>query len=223
MLDRIYNFISYFLTEKENKQQLPQAFVIEMERWICTHFLENDLKMKAKLCDVSKSTDYKKGLLEMKLESLQSTNPNFKEDLESQINKFEKTLQTTDNQLFIGNVHNAALNSTISSGGNIQFGDTTTINHYYGNAREVAQPQTGSNTLTLIQENRLEDALQQLRNNINASEDYKYLQMDITMLTARFSRLQNEENQGTIAVSDANLERNKITKSLLALLEKVDC
>jgi hypothetical protein len=274
MLDRICNFILNSLTENENTQRLSRAIVLEMQQWIRTHFLENDLKMETRLCDISKSVDYKKGLIEMKLETLQEDNPNFNAALEIQVLKFEKALQSIDNQLFERSISNAILNSTISSGGNIQLGDTTNhsttiqgnqvqgnhierqttleagatyvekaqgdgnvignnsgnrtiINHYYSNPKPITTPSTkapslSTNPLDLIQENRLEEAMLQLRNSINASEDYKYLQMEITMLAARFARLKNEEDQGIIASQDANLERNRITKSLLALSEKLD-
>lgn len=64
-------YILGIITENEEVKKFSKDFVSASMKWIRSWFLEDDPKVAAKLNDVSKSDDYKKAVIEAKLEDLE--------------------------------------------------------------------------------------------------------------------------------------------------------
>ena len=63
---------------------------------------------------------------------------------------------------------------------------------------------------TLIAKGKIEEAIQKL---MNISGDNQLI-----MLSARYNRIKTQNNSGTISQADSSIELNKITNSLLSIL-----
>jgi hypothetical protein len=71
--------------------------------------------------------------------------------------------------------------------------------------------------MELIRRSRLSEAFKELVASLNDTDTE--LLNDITVLQQRLSKLEREERLGTLGFSEAGVERQKITKSLLELLD----
>ena len=272
-LDRTSVFLLSLLTGNDSIKHFPKEFVRESVQWIRSCFLMEDSKIEEKLKDESKSIDYKKGIIEMKIEKLQEQNAHFLADLEQHVEAFESQLRQIEIQRNSATSHNVITASTINAGGNVHVGDsnnqrtvihgdqihgnkierqitigdasnyiekiegngnavgsnnTTTIHNYYAPTSLNTEKQnaavknpTVQQFRDLIAQSRLEETLEQLKIYINIHPDNTHLKDEITMLSARLSRLSREENMGIVGNSDANIERNKITNSLTMLIGKL--
>lgn len=86
--------------------------------------------------------------------------------------------------------------------------ETDTIRQRLSNWREVR---------TLVRDGKTGDALS-LALKLAETYDRKRLQNSLILLQSRQNRLNNQRRLGTISEADANLEQNKITASLLELV-----
>jgi hypothetical protein len=85
-------------------------------------------------------------------------------------------------------------------------------------ARDPAQLKALKTKVTdLVRRSRLSEAMKELVASLNEAETE--LLMEITVLQQRLSKLEREERLGTLGFSEAGIERQKITKSLLESLE----
>ena len=80
-------YILGIITENEEVKKFPKDFVSASMKWIRSWFLEDDPKAATKLNDVSKSDDYKKAVIETKLEDLEG-NEVFQKELAEKLQAY---------------------------------------------------------------------------------------------------------------------------------------
>jgi hypothetical protein len=91
-------YILGIITENEEVKKFPKDFVSASMNWIRSWFLEDDPKAVAKLNDVSKSDDYKKAVIEAKLEDLEG-NEAFQKELAEKLQAYSQHKITRKNVL----------------------------------------------------------------------------------------------------------------------------
>lgn len=89
-------YILGIITENEEVKKFPKDFVSASMKWIRSWFLEDDPKAAAKLNDVSKSDDYKKAVIEAKLEDLEG-NEVFQKELAEKLQAYAQHKITRKN------------------------------------------------------------------------------------------------------------------------------
>jgi hypothetical protein len=89
-------YILGIITENEEAKKFPKDFVSASMKWIRSWFLEDDPKVAAKLNDVSKSDDYKKAVIEAKLEDLEG-NEVFQKELAEKLQTYSQHKITRKN------------------------------------------------------------------------------------------------------------------------------
>ena len=89
-------YILGIITENEEVKKFPKDFVTASMKWIRSWFLEDDPKAAAKLNDVSKSDDYKKAVIEAKLENLEG-NEIFQKELAEKLQAYSQHKITRKN------------------------------------------------------------------------------------------------------------------------------
>lgn len=103
-------YILGIITENEEVKKFPKDFVSASMKWIRSWFLEDDPKTAAKLNDVGKSDDYKKAIIEAKLENLEG-NEVFQKELSEKLQAYTQHQATRKNIIeqaeieVKGNVH----------------------------------------------------------------------------------------------------------------------
>jgi hypothetical protein len=106
-------YILGIITENEEVKKFPTDFVSASMKWICSWFLEDDPKAAAKLSDVSKSDDYKKAVIEAKLEDLEG-NEVFQKELAEKLQAYSQHKITRKNMVE---------NADIEADGSVWIGD----------------------------------------------------------------------------------------------------
>jgi hypothetical protein len=91
-------YILGIITENEEVKKFPRDFVSASMKWIRSWFLEDDPKAAAKLNDVSKSDDYKKAVIEAKLENLEG-NEIFQKELAEKLQAYSQHKITRKNMV----------------------------------------------------------------------------------------------------------------------------
>jgi hypothetical protein len=91
-------YILGIITENEEVKKFPKDFVSASMKWIRSWFLEDDPKAVAKLNDVRKSNDYKKAVIEAKLEGLEG-NEVFQKELAEKLEAYSQHKVTRKNVL----------------------------------------------------------------------------------------------------------------------------
>jgi hypothetical protein len=91
-------YILGIITENEEVKKFPKDFVSASMKWIGSWFLKDDPKAAAKLNDVSKSDDYKKAVIESKLENLEG-NEVFQKELAEKLQAYSKHKITRKNMV----------------------------------------------------------------------------------------------------------------------------
>ena len=89
-------YILGIVTENEEVKKFPTDFVSASMKWIRSWFLEDDPKAASKLNDVSKSDDYKKAVIEAKLEDLEG-NEVFQKELMEKLQAYSQHKITRKN------------------------------------------------------------------------------------------------------------------------------
>ena len=75
----------------------------------------------------------------------------------------------------------------------------------------------------LIASNKMKEAIDVLLNYVKNNEDIrKSLVNDIILLSSRLNSIERSSNRGIITNSEVNIEKNRITKSILDLIEELD-
>ncbi len=113
LLETATAYILGIITENEEVKKFPTDFVSASMKWIRSWFLEDDPKAAAKLNDVSKSDDYKKAVIEGKLEGLEG-NEVFQKELMEKLQAYSQHKITRKNMVE---------NADIEADGNVWIGD----------------------------------------------------------------------------------------------------
>jgi hypothetical protein len=106
-------YILSIITENEEVKKFPKDFVSASMKWIRSWFLEDDPKAAAKLNDVNKSDDYKKAVIEAKLEDLDG-NEVFQKELAGKLEAYNQHKITRKN---------VVENAEIEADGSVWIGD----------------------------------------------------------------------------------------------------
>lgn len=243
-------YILGIITENEEVKKFPKEFVTESAKWIKSWFLKpEDPKTMAKLSDTTKSDDYKKAVIETKLEDLQA-NPVFVRELEEKIKIYEahkRKLHNVihDTELDVkGSFHqgdkgntktddadekNAIKRSKISVGGDFRQGDdlhqinSIVNNHYYAGKTSAIDKINSTDSgikielKNLLAKGDIADVVERLLD-ITENTDKKS-HNTILLLSAQLNRLNNKEISGIISYSEATIERNRLSNSLLSVID----
>jgi hypothetical protein len=113
LLETATAYILNIITENEEVKKFPKDFVSASMKWIRSWFLEDDPKAAAKLNDVSKSDDYKKAVIEAKLEDLEG-NEVFQKQLAEKLQAYQQHKITCKN---------IVENADIEADGSVWIGD----------------------------------------------------------------------------------------------------
>lgn len=128
---------------------------------------------------------------------------------------------------------NAAIDSNIKAGGNVTFGDKVisgneqvNIHNYYNNPpadNNAGGAESGSDIKTrlhsLLAKGKTEEILDQLLDYFEKKDRDTY--QTILILSARFHRINGQEQKGSIYNQDANVERNKINDVLADVIDRL--
>ena len=251
MLETATKYILDLLTENEELKKFPKEFVNESVKWVKSWFLTpEDPKTTAKLTSPSKSVEYKKDVIDDKLEELQD-NPQFKKELTERMTAFEQQRAklknvVSDTDIDVkGSVHigdkgsssgdnydekNVVKGSTIKAGGDFRLGDdvyagnqhVNIVHNYFsgGKGQEKTPPQYNdikSELKTLLRKEKTDEVIDRLLD-LTESND-KDLNNKVWLISARLTRINNQENKGTISSGEAGIDRNKINASLTSLID----
>ncbi len=253
LLETAAEYILNILTDNEDVKKFPKEFVGESVKWIKSWFLTpEDPKTMAKLEDPKKSNDYKKDIIDDKLEDLQD-NPTFMQELTAKIQAYEAHKRTSMNTIdetdldvkgsfHQGNTGGASSNnadeknvikrSKITVGGDfrqgddIQQGKMIVNNNYYGGAMpkgEKAPPQYQSF------KSELKALVVQNKTVLvfNRLLDHIEQQDELTynnvlLLFGQFNRLNDKETNGLVSFADANIERNRLNNALIVTIDNLE-
>ncbi|MCA0237311.1 MAG: caspase family protein [Bacteroidetes bacterium] len=126
---------------------------------------------------------------------------------------------------------NAVIGSTIKAGGNVRMGDEVisgnqqvNIHNYYNNPPADSNTSASSPTpaiktrlKSLLSKEKTGEVIEQL---LDYSEQKdKDMHQTVLILSARYHRINNQEQRGIIHNQDANVERNRINNTLADLID----
>jgi Effector-associated domain 11 len=249
-LETAAEYILGILVEDDNFKKFPKEFMGESVKWVKSWFLTpEDSKTTAKLEDPKKSVEYKKDIIDDKLEELKD-NATFMQELTTKIHAYEAHKRTSlntidDTELDVkgsfrqGNTggessnkateQNTIKRSKITVGGDfrqgddIQTGKTIINNNYYGGAMpkgEKAPPQYSS------LKNELKTLVAQNKTVLVFNKLLDYLERQdethyntVLLLFGQYNRLNEKENGGLVSFGDANIERNRLNNALIATID----
>ncbi len=247
LIETAVSYILGIITENEEVKKFPKEFVTESAKWVKSWFLKpEDPKTMAKLSDTTKSYDYKKAVIETKLEDLHD-NPQFMRELEEKLKIYEshklKTHNTIDDsELDVkGSFHqgdkgnlsgndvdekNRIKRSKITVGGDfrqgddIQQGNTIVNNHYYGPppTNKTSAPTAGIKTelKNLLAKGDIGVVIERLLD-LTENQDKKSHDT-VLLLSGRLNRLNNTEMIGIIDYSEAMIQRNQLSNALINVI-----
>jgi hypothetical protein len=119
---------------------------------------------------------------------------------------------------------NTISNSNIQAGGNVHIGDVNIHQHISGPNPEL--PKTPSQVSDLTQDlrnqvgkGRIKQVLEKM---LDMTRDDQDLQNTVILLSQRWNNLKREERMGVIGRSEASVTNNRITMSILDLLNDLD-
>lgn len=119
---------------------------------------------------------------------------------------------------------NTISNSNIQAGGNVHIGDVNIHQHISGPNPEL--PKTPSEVSDTTQELRNQvgkgQIKQVLEKMLDMTRDDQDLQNTVILLSQRWNSLKREERMGVIGRSEASVTNNRITMSILDLLNDLD-
>jgi hypothetical protein len=249
-LETAAEYILGIIVEDDNFKKFPKEFMGESVKWVKSWFLTpEDPKTTAKLEDPKKSIEYKKDIIDDKLEEL-TTNTAFMQELIIKIQAYKAhkrtIMNTIDNteldvkgSLRQGNSggessnkateQNTIKRSKITVGGDfrqgddIQTGKTIVNNNYYDGAMpqgEKAPPQYNS------LKSELKALVAQNKTTVVFNKLLDYLERQdegnyniVLLLFGQYNRLNEKENSGLVSFSDANIERNRLNNGLIATID----
>lgn len=122
---------------------------------------------------------------------------------------------------------NTISNSQITAGGNVQIGDSNITHHHYYQPQENANKEDATASPTpekvrqirdLVGRNKLKEVFDQLQKMTEGDND---LHTQVIGLLKRWNALEREQRIGIISRSEASVESNKITISILELLNEL--
>jgi hypothetical protein len=250
LLETAAEYILGIIVEDDNFKKFPKEFIGESVKWVKSWFLTpEDPKTTAKLEDPKKSVEYKKDIIDDKLEEL-TTNTAFMQELIIKIQAYETHKQTSlntinDTELDVkgsfrqGNTggessnkameQNTIKRSKITVGGDfrqgddIQTGKTIINNNYYDGAMpkgEKAPPQYSS------LKSELKALVAQNKTVLVFNKLLDHLEQQdethyntVLLLFGQYNRLNEKENGGLVSFADANIERNRLNNGLIATID----
>lgn len=210
-----------------------------------------DPKTNAKLEDPNKPIEVKKDIVQDKLEDLKDNAQFQKElterisAFEQQRAKRKGVVENSDidvkGSVYIGDKgsssgdnydeKNIIKGSTIKAGGDFRLGDDVVsgnqnihiVHNYFGanKANDKSNiPQTLASELKgLLAKEKIEEVIERLLDHSETND--KDIHNTVLMLSARFSRINNQEQKGISSNSEAGIERNKINHSLAEIIDKI--
>ncbi|PHN02321.1 hypothetical protein [Flavilitoribacter nigricans] len=120
---------------------------------------------------------------------------------------------------------NTVSNSNIKAGGNVHIGDIVNI-HQHISDPAPEPPKSPSEVSSMIQDLRNQvgrgKIKQVLEKMLELSQDDQDQQNTVILLSQRWNSLKREERMGVIGRSDASVTNNRITMSILDLLDELD-
>lgn len=251
LLETALDYIFGIITENEAVKKFPKDFVTASTQWIRSWFLIDDPKTAAKLADPQRSPESKKTLIEAKLENLLENADFVKEleerlaAFEQQKSRL-KNVVTDANIDAQGNVHigdkgnssgdnydqkNIIQGGTIKAGGDFRLGDdlvsgneNVQIVHNYFNGGQGKGPLPSSSEAdlkaelkNLLRKEKTEEVMERLLDHSEGEE----LNNKVMLLSARFTRINNQEHKNVISNAEAGIERNKINEALVRLIDEL--
>ena len=251
LLETATTYILGIITDNEEVKKFPKEFVTESAKWIKSWFLKpEDPKTMVKLSDITKSDDYKKAVIETKLEDLHD-NPQFMRELEEKIKVYETHKRKLHNVIHDSELdvkgsfhqgdkghtktgdadeHNAIKRSKITVGGDfrqgddIQQGNSIVNNHYYGAAptNKTHTPDIGikQELRNLLAKGDIGIVIERL---LDLTEKQNRKSHDtVLLLSGQLNRLNNKEVVGIIDYSEATIERNRLSNALINVISGLE-
>lgn len=213
ILEAAAAFVLDILAQNEEVKKFQKEFLDESARWVKSWFLTpEDPRANAKLTDPEKPLAVKQDIIADKLEVLQN-DPLFMQELAGKLQAFtaEKA-----------RIKNAVTNSSVNAGRDVRIGDDhTVINHHYyapapqsGNRPGAPDPALKTELKSLIARGKTKEVVNRLLDITDGETSDT-----IHLISEQMSRLATREMQGIISYQEATLERNKLTRSLLEVLD----
>lgn len=231
LIEKATAYVLGALLQNEEFKKFPQDFISASVEWVRSRFLKDDPKTEAKLSS-DKSLDYKQAVVESKLEDLLE-NPQFQQELESQLAEYERHAAAVQH---IVQQKNVLQNSSLTAGGNIEIGDRNIqaggnvqiVHHNYASqpSGEAARPvvpvtkpvvsaEEKETLRRLVGSNETKTAIDRLNALSVGHEAFRNM---VLVQSGKWDALKREEIMGTISHSEAVTERNKIVSAVLALI-----
>ena len=113
LIEKATEYILSIITEDETVKNFPKEFIAESAKWIRSWFLKDDPKLEGKISALNKSVDFKRAIIETKLEDFEKDDA-FLNALKGQLASFEKQKNS---------IKNVVDNSNIEAVGNAHIGD----------------------------------------------------------------------------------------------------
>ena len=232
LIEKASSFILSSLLKNEEFQKFPQDFITESVKWVRSWFLVDDPRTEEKL-NSDKSADYKKAVVETKLESLME-NPQFKQELEALFAAYERHAAAIPIPS-MSQKKNTVEGSNLSAGGNIRVGDeqyqaggNIQIVHNYSSTppqashppekpltKPAVSPDMKEGLRKSVAASRIKEAIEQLSALSIGHPEFRNM---VLQQSGKWEALKRQEMMGTLSYSEAGTERARIAAAVLELI-----